>query len=135
MGKAQNIAAPDASASEEQIRLRLKELAEEISTGLSALDAARSKELLSDFVSDLFLSQARRSQMEDRRQKQAEGIAAAKARGVRFGRTASPVPDNFDQVYQAWRGGDLSLKKAAEACGIARGTFYNMAMRREQTAS
>ena len=44
------------------------------------------------------------------------------------------MPDNFDEVHQAWREGDLSLQQAADACGIARGTFYGMAVRKEQAA-
>lgn len=120
------------NSGEEQLRAELKELAKEIAASLSAVDAACGKELLGDFVSELFFSVAEQQRREDRRQKQAEGIAAAKARGVRFGRTAKPVPDNFDELHQAWREGRISLKKAAEACGMARGTFYNTAMRREQ---
>ena len=117
---------------QEQLRTELKELAQEIAASLSAVDASCGKELLGDFVSELFFSVSEQQRREDRRQKQAEGIAAAKARGVRFGRTARPVPDNFDELHRAWREGQISLKKAAEACGMARGTFYNIAMRREQ---
>ena len=116
----------------DDIQSRLQELAGEIAGTLSTLDGDVSKELLGSFVSDLFLAMAKESQRETRRQKQAEGIAAAKARGVRFGRTAKPVPDNFDEFHQAWRAGRISLKKAAESCGMARGTFYNIALRREQ---
>lgn len=118
----------------EQMQAKLKVLAAEISSDLSALEAEQSKELLSDFVSELFLAAARHKQQQERRQKQAEGIAAAKARGIRFGRTAKPVPENFDALYQAWRGGELSLQKAADACGLSRATFYSMATRREQSS-
>jgi len=120
--------------SKEEIRAKLKALAEEITSDLSSLESVQSKELLSDFVSDLFLSAADRSRREDRRQKQAEGIAAAKAKGVRFGRPATAVPDNFDEIHRAWRSGQMSLQQAATACGMARGTFYNLAVRREETA-
>lgn len=120
------------SRTEEQLRAELKELAKEITASLSALDVSSGKELLGDFVSELFFDLAEQQRREDRRQKQAEGIAAAKARGVRFGRAAKPVPDNFDELHRAWREGQISLKKAAETCGMARGTFYNIAMRREE---
>ena len=53
-------------------------------------------------------------------------------RSVRPKRTAKPVPDGFDQLHRAWREGRISLKKAAESCGMTRGTFYNVALRREQ---
>ena len=129
---------------EERLQAELRELAQEIAGSLSAVDeiteylsrleSAQSKELLSDFVSELFFCVTEQQRREDRRQKQAQGIAAAKARGVRFGRTARPVPDNFDQLHQAWREGRISLKQAAESCGMARGTFYNAALRRERQA-
>ena len=117
---------------EEELQAKLKELTAEIVSDLSALDAAHSKELLGDFVSDLFVALAEQRRREERRQKQAEGIAAAKAKGVRFGRTAAPLPDNFDQLRQAWRSGQMSLQQAASACGMAKATFYNAALRREE---
>lgn len=116
----------------ERLQEKLRDLAEEISLDLSGLESAQSKELLSDFVSDLFLAAAEQQKRAERRRKQAEGIAAAKAKGVRFGRTRKPEPDNFDVLHQAWRDGELSLQKAADMCGLSRGTFYSMAVRREQ---
>ena len=115
-----------------QLQTELRQLAQEIAASLSDLDAASGRALVSDFVSELFFQLAEQQRREDRRQKQAQGIAAAKARGVRFGRTAKPVPDGFYQLHRAWREGRISLKKAAESCGMTRGTFYNVALRREQ---
>ena len=115
-----------------QIQTELRQLAREIAASLSDLDAASGRALVSDFVSELFFQLAEQQRREDRRQKQVQGIAAAKARGVRFGRAAKPVPDGFDQLHRAWREGRISLKKAAESCGMTRGTFYNVALRREQ---
>lgn len=124
---------PEACAlSEEALQVKLKELTHEIASDLAMIDAAHSKELLSDFVSDLFLALADQRRREERRQRQAEGIAAAKAKGVRFGRTAAPVPENFDALHRAWRDGEMSLSQAAAACGMVRGTFYQAAVRREQ---
>lgn len=117
-----------------QTRDELRELAREIAESLSGLDPASGRELLSGFVSDLFFNLTECQRREDRRRKQAQGIADAKARGVRFGRTARPVPDNFDQLHQDWREGRITLQKAAEACDLPRGTFYNIALRREQDA-
>ena len=119
----------------EQVEAKLRALTEEISQDLSGLDSAQSKALLSDFVSALFLACAERERREERRRRQAEGIAAAKARGIRFGRTARPVPENFDELHQAWRHGEMSLQQAADACGISKGTFYGIAVRREQADS
>lgn len=118
---------------QQRLQEKLKELAKEISSDLSVLEGAQSKELLSDFVSELFVSLAEQNRREERRRKQAEGIAAAKARGVRFGRPAPPLPDNFDEVYRAWQEGRMSLRQAASACGMAKGSFYNVAMRKEQS--
>ena len=115
-----------------QIQTELRQLAREIAASLSDLDAASGRALVSDFVSELFFQLAEQQRREDRRQKQAQGIAAATARGVRFGRAATPLPDGFDQLHRAWREGRISLKKAAESCGMTRGTFYNVALRREQ---
>lgn len=115
-----------------QLREKLEALAEEISLDLSGLESAQSKELLSDFVSELFLNVAEQQKRAERRKRQAEGIAAAKARGVRFGRAAKAAPDNFDEIHRAWRDGKLSLQQAADACGVARGTFCSIAARREQ---
>lgn len=60
------------------------------------------------------------------RQRQAEGIAAAKAR-VKFGRPAVPLPENFHEVHRRWREKRLTLKQAAEACSLAESTFYDKA--------
>ena len=119
----------------DELRGQLKELAQEIVSSLSGLDPEQSRELLGGFVSDLFLSVAEQSRKEERRQKQAEGIAAAKAKGIRFGRPGKPLPDNFDEARRAWRAGELSLQQAADLCGIPRGTFYNAVVRREQAAA
>lgn len=57
--------------------------------------------------------------------KQAEGIAAAKARGVKFGRSPLTLPDNFYEVHKQWREKKLTLKQAAKACGLAESTFFD----------
>ena len=66
------------------------------------------------------------------RQRQAEGIAAAKARGVRFGPPASALPDGFEELRQAWREGRITLREAACACDIPKSTFYDAAIRTER---
>lgn len=107
----------------------LNDIAEEILALFAQTDAASSQELLTRFVSDLFYALAQKRQREERRQKQAEGIAKAKAKGVQFGRTAKPLPDNFDACYQAWQQGELTAVEAARRCGITRKAFYNRATR------
>ncbi len=121
-------------SNEERLHCKLDTLAGEIASDLSTISAARSKELLSDFVSDLFLAVANQRRQEENRRKQAEGIAAAKARGVRFGRTKRPLPENFDEICQAWREKRIPLQKAADACGMPPSSFYDAAMRQERSA-
>jgi len=115
----------------EQMQAKLKTMAEEISTDLSQLGSAQGKELLSDFVSELFLNMAKQGQQEFRRERQAQGIAAAKARGV----TRKPLPENFDEYYEAWRNGQITMTRAAEACGISRTAFYREVNRIKQDES
>ena len=119
---------------EEEMQGHLRELARELASGLSALDSAQGKALLDSFVSELFISVAKQELRETRRQRQAEGIASAKARGVQLGRSQKPLPDNFEECYQKWRGGEVSMREAASACGMAKSSFYGAVMRKEQAA-
>ena len=66
------------------------------------------------------------------KQRQAEGIAAAKARGVKFGRPSKPLPDNFYEVYKAWKNKKITQKEAAKACNMAETTFYDKARKFEK---
>ena len=86
------------------------------------------------FIADLvlqILSFVAQSERESIRKRQAEGIAAARARGVRFGRPPLPVPKNFEEMRRAWREGRMSLRETADACGMPRGTFYSKETRLE----
>lgn len=111
---------------------RLRLLAQEVIAEISELDPSHSKELLGTFVSELFLSVAEQERRDMRRQKQAEGIAAAKARGVRFGPEPKPLPDNFDECYEAWQDGQITATRAAEACGLSRKGFYRAIERKKK---
>ena len=77
---------------------------------------------LSDIVLQVlsFVAENERSNI---RQRQAEGIAAAKARGVKFGRPPKPLPENFHTVYQRWKNGKITGTKAAEECNMPITTF------------
>lgn len=68
------------------------------------------------------------------RQRQAEGIAAAKAKGVKFGRPSRPYPDNFREIHRDWRRKEITLRQAADACGMPVGTFYEKARKLENSA-
>ena len=99
------------------------------------LDTRRGKDLMGAFLSDIVLqvlSFAAENERDNIRQRQAEGIAAAKARGVRFGRPPRPVPDNFHQVQKDWRNKKITLKQAASACAMPVTTFYQKATRLEK---
>ena len=109
----------------------LRELARSIASDLSGLEAAHSQALLSGFVAELFRTAAENDRRAQRRQKQAQGIAAAKARGVRFGRPAAPLPDSFEQARRDWREGRLTVREAADACGMSHSSFYYAATRRK----
>ncbi len=90
------------------------------------LDTRRGKDLMGTFLSDIVLqvlSFVAENERVNIRQRQAEGIAAAKARGVRFGRPPAPLPENFHGVYQRWRAGKITGAAAARECGMAISTF------------
>ncbi|MBO5914655.1 MAG: recombinase family protein [Clostridia bacterium] len=94
------------------------------------LDTRRGKGLMGTFLSDTVLqvlSFVAENERTTIKQRQAEGIAAAKAQGIRFGRPPLPLPDNFREVYKAWRSKKLTLKQAADACNMPVGTFYGKA--------
>jgi len=100
------------------------------------LDTRRGKDLMGTFLSDIVLqvlSFVAENERTNIRQRQAEGIAAAKARGVKFGRPPLPLPDNFHQVHKDWRNKKLTLNEAATACAMPVGTFYAKAVRFEST--
>ena len=98
------------------------------------LDTRRGKDLVGTFLSDIVLqvlSFVAENERKNIRQRRAEGIAAAKARGVKFGRPALPNPDNFREVHRDWRNKKITLRQAADACGMPIGTFYGKAKKLE----
>ena len=118
---------------QEKLKAKLDALAKELSSDLAQLESGQSAELLGSFVSDLCLAAADQRLRRERHQRQAECIAAAKARGVRFGRTRKPLPDNFHEVHRAWRSGAMKLSQAAAECGMTQSAFYSAAARQERT--
>lgn len=90
------------------------------------LDTRRGKDLMGTFLSDIVLqvlSFVAENERTNIRQRQAEGIAAAKARGVRFGRPPSRLPDNFHDVYQRWKNGKITGTSATKECNMPLSTF------------
>lgn len=94
------------------------------------LDTRKDKNLMGTFISDLvlqILSFVAENERINIRTRQKEGIAAAKARGVKFGRRPVELPDSFDEAYDRWSHRQLSVTEAAEMCGMCRTTFYTRA--------
>lgn len=94
------------------------------------LDTRRGKDLVGTFLSDIVLqvlSFVAENERVNIRQRQAEGIAAAKARGVRFGKPPRPLPQNFHEVCQQWKSGRCTCTAAARECGLPLSTFRDKA--------
>ena len=84
------------------------------------------KDLTGTFIADLvlqILSYVAQTERENTRQRQAEGIAAARMRGVRFGRPRKEVPDAFWDLKEQWRSGEIVSREAARQLGVAQDTF------------
>lgn len=91
------------------------------------LDTRQGKDLVGTLISDLvlqILSFVAQTEREAIRTRQAEGIAAAKARGQRWGRDEVPLPDDFWILYEQWRSSEITGKELANRCNIHRSTLY-----------
>ena len=115
----------------DQWRLLTKEKGVDIVVlDMPLLDTRRGKDLMGTFLSDIVLqvlSFVAENERANLRQRQAEGIAAEKERGVRFGRPQSSLPTGFPALLQRWRGGELSARQAAEHLNITHKTFLRWA--------
>ena len=121
---------------QEQWRILTKEKGTDICViDMPLLDTRNGKDLMGTFVADLvlqILSFVAQNERENIRRRQAEGIAAAKARGVKFGRPIRPLPNNFYEIHRAWRNKKMTLQQAANACGMPIGTFYAKVVKMEK---
>jgi len=91
------------------------------------LDTRQYKDLIGTFIADLVLqvlSFVAQSERENIRKRQAEGIAAAKAKGVRFGRPEKDLPANFRELISKWERGQIKTKDMLTLCDMSRSTFY-----------
>ena len=90
------------------------------------LDTRRGKDLMGTFLADIvlaLLSYVAENERKNIKQRQREGIAAAKARGVKFGRPAQPLPENFRDIYQKWAAHDITLTEAAKLLDMPISSF------------
>ncbi len=101
------------------------------------LDTRGGKDLMGTFIADLvlqILSFVAQSERENIKKRQSEGIAAAKARGVKFGRPEREIPPNFNEVYSLWDSKIITIREAAHRCGMPPGTFYGKARKIKKSA-
>lgn len=112
----------------EQWRILTKEMEVDIAViDMPLLDTRLCKDLLGTFIADIVLqvlSFVAQNERENIKQRQAEGIKAAKLNGVVFGRPIITIPDNFPQVIKDWKSGKISAEEAARRCNMSIATFY-----------
>lgn len=118
-----------------------RKITKEIKADIQVLDMpllntnSMHENLTGVFISDLvlqILAYVAETERSFIKQRQAEGIAAAKARGVKFGSKKKTLPEGFEEYYILWKRGELSTRKAAERLGVSHSTFYRRCMEREE---
>lgn len=121
---------------QDQWRILTKEKSVDICIlDMPLLDTRQGKDLMGTFIADLvlqILSFVAQNEREFIRKRQEEGIAVAKARGVRFGRPPIPLSAEFHAAHTAWRANKLSLREAAGACHMKPTTFRDKVTRLEK---
>ena len=111
-----------------QWRILTKEIGIDICViDMPLLDTRNGRDLMGTFIADLvlqILSFVAQNERESIRKRQEQGIAAARARGVRFGRPSVPAPENFPDIVAQWEGGNITFRQALERAGLSQATFY-----------
>ena len=109
-------------------RILTKEIGADICViDMPLLDTRRCKDLMGTFIADLVLqvlSFVAQNERESIRKRQQEGIAAARARGVQFGRPSVCMPDGFEQMIGQWRRKEIKLQDVLACCGCSESTFF-----------
>ena len=109
-------------------RILTKEIGVDICViDMPLLDTRNGKDLMGTFIADLvlqILSFVAQSERENIRKRQSQGIAAAKKRGVRFGRPEKPIPESFEKTVKLWDKKLISTDEALKKCGMSKSTFY-----------
>ena len=113
---------------QKQWRVLTKEIGIDICViDMPLLDTRNGKDLMGTFIADLvlqILSFVAQRERENINKRQAEGIAAAKAKGVKFGRPEKAVPDDFGKIVKAWEQKKLPLAEVLRQCNMSEATFY-----------
>lgn len=113
---------------QEQWRILTKEIGADICVvDMPLLDTRRGKDLMGTFIADLvlqILSFAAQSERDNIKKRQEQGIAAAKARGVKFGRPEAAVPCNFPKIVQSWEQKEITFEETLRMCNMSKATFY-----------
>lgn len=111
-----------------QWRVLTKEIGIDICViDMPLLDTRTCKDLMGTFIADLvlqILSFVAQSERENIKKRQAQGIAAAKAKGVHMGRPVKGVPDNFGELVKLREKKKISLEQILQECGMSEATFY-----------
>lgn len=111
-----------------QWRILTKEMGIDVCVlDMPLLDTRQGKDLMGTFIADLvlqILSFVAENERVNIRKRQEQGIAAAKARGVQFGRSKKTMPENFDEIVCAWKQNELPFTEVLEQCDISKSTFY-----------
>lgn len=111
-----------------QWRVITKEIGADICVlDMPLLDTREGKDLMGTFIADLvlqILSFVAQSERENIKKRQEQGIAAAKEKGVRFGRPKIPLPDNFERLVKNWEKKNISFEEILKLCNMSEATFY-----------
>lgn len=114
---------------EEWRRITQKKKADIVIIDMPILDTRTSRDLIGTLISDIvlqLLSYVAETERINIRQRQAEGIAAARERGVHLGRAEKPIPENFPEFYEQWMRKELSPCQFFEVTGLTINQFYWM---------
>ena len=111
-----------------QWRILTKEIGIDICVlDMPLLDTRNGKDPMGTFIADLvlqILSFVAENERENIRKRQEQGIAAAKKRGIRFGRPKTHIPDNFGEIVHKWESGQIKFGDAIQECNMSQATFY-----------
>lgn len=94
------------------------------------IDLPKEQDWVTDMVNNILIEVLGTIAEQERatiKQRQAEGIKAAKSKGVKLGRPALQYPDNWNEVFAAWKNGEITAKEAMERTGTKRTSFYKLA--------